>query len=59
VIGIEVLSNGALNRSQDKFLADSEDVLVVAAGAIAAVDLSLVDGVEGADGTASLEGELA
>jgi len=52
------LASAAADWFEHKLLADSEVVFVVASGAVTAVDLWLVDCVQGADGTASLEDEL-
>jgi len=52
------LASAAGDRLKYKLLADSEVVFVVASGAVTAVDLWLVDSIEWADGTASLEDEL-
>jgi len=53
------LSSRAVDGSEGELLTDSEQVLVVSGGAVAAVDLRLEDGVQGADGASSLEGELS
>ena len=53
------MSSSAVDGSEGKSLTDSEQVLVISSGAIASVDLSLEDCVQGADGATSLEGELS
>ena len=59
VVGIEILSGRTFDRSEDKFLADSEVILVETGRTIASVDFRSEDGVEGTDGASSLEGEVS
>lgn len=52
------MSSVAGDRFEDKLLANSIGILVVASGTVAAVDLWFVDGVERTDGASTLEDEL-
>jgi hypothetical protein len=52
------LASTAVDGSEHQLLANSVGILVEASGAIAALDFRFVDGVQGANGTSSLEDEL-